>query len=314
MSKVYRLSNKLVVNLPFDVVKELGLKDGDEIEFFKYKDNSYIVAKKSDILAKVIGRGDGAQSNAEKAGNGADIILQQAEIEVLKKLDTLRYSDRTEDKVSSLLSSQEQKILKSLISKKVVSLFKKEGEATYKYSISKNIYDRFLFGKREKQGEKAVQQSKADEKAGEEPQAKAETKEAKKREEKAEEGVESENKSQWSESLDPKSYLDLLEKNGYVVISNQTEASALSEMLENSIRSGEIVGTRAFNKKYYIVMRSFINKNTGRVIKAMDKKATSVAEIAKSIGMEEEGVRSILYMLSEFGDVSEVKRDVFRIV
>lgn len=306
LSKVYRLSNKLVVNLPFDLVKELELKEGDEIDFFKYKDGSYIVAKKSDILAKVIGKNEGPQSGERSGGMSNAVALQPVEVEVLKKLDTLRYSDRTEDKVSKLLAPQEQKILKSLISKKAVSLFKKEGEATYKYSISKNIYDKFLFGKREKLGTQAAQKKEEEKPVAEEEKPKAEP-----RKEKAEEDS---GRLQWSESLDAKSYLDLLEKDGYVVISNQTEASALSEMLENSIRSGEVVGTRAFNKKYYIVMRSFINKNTGKVIKAMDKKATSVAEIAKTTDMDEDAVRSVLYMLSEFGDVSEVKRDVFRIV
>jgi len=304
LSKVYKINNKLVVNLPFDIIKEWGLKEGDEIDFFKYKDKSYIVAKKSDILEKVIDSAKGAGVNAGfRPGQGHSIELQQSEISVLKKLDTLRYPDRTEDKVAKLLTPQEQKTLKSLIDKKAVSLYKKEGESTYKYSISKDVYDRFLFGKREKPG--AQQRPGTVEKKSEKVTEKQVENESEK-----EEGETKE----WAESLDAKSYMDLLEKNGYIVISNQAEAASLSEMLENSIRSGSVIGTRAFNKKYYIVLRSFVNRNATKIIKALDKKAVSVAEIAKAVDMDEEGVRSVLYMLSEFGDVSEVRRDVFRVV
>ncbi|MEM3227564.1 MAG: hypothetical protein QXR58_02995 [Candidatus Micrarchaeaceae archaeon] len=295
MSKVYKLGNRLVVNLPFDLVKDLMLKEGEEIDFFKYKEGSYIVAKKSDIAEKVIGGG-------MQARRGAPITeLQNDELEVLKKLDTLRYNDRTEEKVGKLLTSQEQKTLKSLIAKKAVSLYKKNGEPSYKYSISKEVYDRFLFGKRDKQISQQVTSAK--------------DVDALKVEDIQEKGEEEEVKSkQWAESLDTKSYIDLLEKNGYIVINNQAEAADISETLENSIRSGNVIGTRAFNKKYYIVLRSFVNRNATKIIKALDKKAMHVAEIAKSVGMDEDGVRSVLYMLSEFGDVSEVRRDVFRVV
>ena len=92
------------------------------------------------------------------------IELSTPELALLKKLDTIKYNDRTEAKVSGMLSVDEKKALQSLISKKAVSLFKKEDAS--RYSITKSVYDRFLYGKREENLEsKEPEQGRSVEKA-----------------------------------------------------------------------------------------------------------------------------------------------------
>ncbi len=290
MSRIYKHNDKLVVYLPFDMIKDLGLKEGDEIDFLKYNDKNFIVAKKSDILNKILTDAQ-QQRQAEHVTAGVEANISEEEVKLLKKLDTLRYTDRTEGKVDKMLSPQEKKVLKDLLEKKAVRLYKKEGESVFKYSISKDVYDRFLFGKREKQ--QAA------------PAAEAE----KVQQPEAEGG-----RPEWEDRLDGKRYVELLETNGYIVVNNLAEAGSISMLLENSIKSGNVLGTRAFNKKYYIAQRSFINKNATRIIRALDKKAISAQEISRITGIEEDGVRSILYILSESGDISETKRDFFKIV
>jgi antitoxin component of MazEF toxin-antitoxin module len=292
MSRVYKHNDKLVVYLPFDVIKTLGLKEGDEIDFLKYNERNFIVAKKSDILNKILAGAQQQRQGIQERGASGTQNVNEDEEKLLKKLDTLRYNDRTEGKVNTMLSAQEKRVLRGLLEKKAIRLYKKEGESEFKYSISKDVYDRFLFGKREKR----QVATEAESRRTAEPVAKEEV------------------NQEWADRLDGKRYLELLETNGYIVVNNLAEAGSLSVLLESSIRSGNVLGTRAFNKKYYIAQRSFINKNAAKVIKVLDKKAMSTQEISRITGIEEDGVRSILYILSESGDISETKRDFFKLV
>ncbi len=290
MSRVYKHNDKLVVYLPFDVIKLLGLREGDEIDFIKYNEKSYIVVKKSDILNKILSDARGQQKQGAWRTGTPIAEINDDEIKVLKKLDTVKYAERTVEKIDRMLSPQEKKVLKGLVEKRAVYLYKKAGESAEKYGISNGVYDKFLFGKREKTA--APETTKEVER----PMDKEEPKQV------------------WEDKLDDKRYLDLLESNGYIVVNNLAEAGNISVLLESSIKSGNVLGTRAFNKKYYIAMRSFINKNATKIIKALDKKTMSTQEISKITGIDEDGVRSILYILSESGDISETKRDFFKIV
>jgi len=99
--------------LPYDVVTGLNLKGDDELDFFKFGERSFIIAKKEDVaamLSRSISKNDEANKN-----------LSQDEINVLKKLDTLRYNERSKEKVERILNDAEKKILYNLIKKKVVT-------------------------------------------------------------------------------------------------------------------------------------------------------------------------------------------------
>ena len=104
-----------------------------------------------------------------------------------------------------------------------------------------------------------------------------------------------------------------LEKNGFLVLQTEAEAGRVSLILETSIRHGQILGTRAFNKKFYIVRRTYFDKNSGGILKKLRENSYKVADLADELKIDEDGARAILYLLSENGDVSEKKRDTFTI-
>lgn len=291
MPKIFKLKEKLIVYLPFDMIKELGLKEGDEVEFFKYADGQFLAAKKSDLLKLITHRQP--QQPQPPAAQPAGPEINAEELAVLKSLDSIRYGDRTKARLLKDLTSAEKKTLSGLIKRKLVAPFKKAGESEAKYGISKSIYNKYLMGTRTKQQIKpthAAVSMQASQQIREQPK-------------------------KWEQKLtESPSYLTLLESNGFLVVANQAEASAISTALEASIRSGQVVGTRAFNKKYYITLRSFVSRNAAKVMKEIGAKGTPVAEIAKTTGIDEEGIRSILYMLAENGEVVESKRDVFKVV
>ncbi|MEM3838983.1 MAG: hypothetical protein QXF01_00155 [Candidatus Micrarchaeaceae archaeon] len=284
MVKIYKYNNKLAIFLPFDVIKELGLSENDEVEFFRFKGNSYLFAKKSDIADLLVGekqqqaiRKPPSQSAAEKP------VLNEEEISVLKKLDTIRYNQRTQANVEKLLDSKERDTLRQLMKRKIISLFMNEKDGTMLLSISKGIYDRFLMRKRNGQHE-AKQANDAEE--------------------------------QRYGLLSVRGNIDddnikKLEKDGYIVLQTEGEAAAVSAALEESIRHGQVFGTRAFNRKFYILLRQFLERYSASITKELRGGEKKVSEIASKIGIDENGARAILYYMAETGDVSEKKRDLF---
>ena len=189
--------------------------------------------------------------------------------------------------MAKILSDPEKRLLEGLIKKQSVMLFKDKKDSVY--SISKDVYDRFLMRKKafivpapepEKPAESARRQPIAYKKLT---------------------GIQNEN-------------IDRLEKDGFIVLSTEAEASAVSLALEDSVRHGLVLGTRAFNKKFYIILRDFFNDNSGKIMKSLKEGPKSVEQIAKDTGMDEDAIRAMMYLLAEQGDASERRRDVFALI
>lgn len=308
ISKVYKskASNRLVVYIPSDVISSLDIKDGDEVDFFKFSGKSFLFAKKADIvdlLTKLQGQNvQVMQAVAPRQPAAESAGVDSKELAILQKLDTLRYSDRTKDKVNAMLSAEERQTLQGLVRKKFVELFKKSNEQEFKYSITKSIYNMFLYGKRPRATAPGAPAPR--------PPVAVAAPAASSSYKAAEVG----RPKPWEQKLGGSSaYTNLLESKGFVVLQNETDASNLSAAMEESIRHGLVLGTRAFNKKFYIATRSFISKNTPALMGSLGEKGRSVEELSKETGIEEDGIRAILYIMSESGDVTELRRDIFRL-
>ncbi len=284
MVRVYKQNNKLAVYLSREVVEKLGLQEDDEVDFFSLEGGGFVFAKKSDI-AKMLASGKGEVPQIKERKDVAqrfrkEITLSQDEIDVLKKMDELRYNERTKEKVNKRLDQEGRRILQELENKKVVNLFSKGNSELY--SISNDIYNRFLMRKQPKQEKSAEKTEKR----------------------------ERNEISNLIQMIDDEN-VRTLEKDGFVVLSSESEASLLSTKLEESIRRGFVLGTRAFNKKYYIALRSFIEKNGPKLVAKMKEGKSKIDDLASAAGISEDGARAVLYFLAESGEVSEKKRDLF---
>lgn len=293
IAKVYKTTNRLVINIPTEVLTALGIKDGDDVDFFRYNKASFLFAKKSDIVGLITKLQERKAQAQQPVPTTQQLKVSDAELAVLKKLDTLRYSERTKDKVGSLLSSDERQMLQLLMKKGMVSLFKKAGEQEAKYGIQKSVYDMFLYRKRQQPAAPAQQPKQVEQRAV------------------AKQAVQQKAK-QWESKLGS-NYVELLESKGFLVLNNEADAANASAALETSIRQGLVVGIRAFNKRFYIALRGFIAKNAPKITELIEDKAMNVADISKKTGVEEDGVRAILHIMAEDGaSVMEVREDVFR--
>lgn len=275
--KVFKQNNKLTVYLSPEVAKALGIEENDEVDFFKYSDKAFLFLKKADVASLLMGTPvvSATPPAPPVIQTGSDYIGNE-EIAVLKKLDTVRYPQRTREKINEILGSQERTILQQLVKKGAVTPFKKGGVELY--GISKSVYDRFLM--RKKQGPETKQSPIRVQLSGhmEGPYA---------------------------------SFIRSLEDNGFLVVQTEAEAGGISLALEQSIRQGKVLGTRSFNKKFYIVTRQFFDMHNPGIVKAMREGASKASEIAGEAGMSEDAARAILYLLAENGDVREKRKDYF---
>ena len=189
--------------------------------------------------------------------------------------------------------------------RKFVTLYRKDPKELYKYGIAKSIYEKFLMGKRVQQ-QRAPEQPVQAPKPQPPPQIIIQPSTPARKLDKA--AV-----KKWEVTVEG-GYIEDLETKGYVVLKNEAEAASASAALEDSIRQGLVIGTRAFDKRFYIGLRGFINKNGPKIMKVLERgKSVSADDIAAEVGIEPDAVKTILYILAEKGDITEVRREIFRI-
>ncbi len=297
MARIYKVKDRLMVTLPPEMIKELGLSEGDELEFFKVNSTAFLASKGASKVPEP------AQAQPQRQPQGTGRLdrmeLSEDEIGVLRKLDTIRYPMRSMESMEKLLTSQDKSVLDKLIKKGVVTIFKGASNQPL-YSISKIIYDRFLMRKKPVQARNTPEPIavKAVEHKVDRP-AKPIQFRARPGEIKIKAGFGNPN-------------VEILEEHGFIVLQTETEASSLSLALEESIRQGFVIGTRAFNKRFYIVLRSFFDRYGIESMRAIREGANRVEQISEKVGLDDpEGVRAVMYLLAEAGDVSEKRKDYF---
>ncbi len=297
--RVNKQGNKFFVYLSNDMVSALGLSENEEIEFLPFNQKSFLVAKKSDLASLLIDntqqkndqqKQQSKQGYVQQAKSTTKTTISEDELFVLKKLDELRYNLRTVENVNKILDNKYKPVLQQLLKIKAVTLFKgKDGKDLY--SISKIVYDNFLMRKKipQRQDTKDVAT------------------------------VLPEQKNTYAQFFYKKTpsaetgnaEVAELDKNGFIVLQTEAEAAGLSLLLEDSIKHGMVIGTRAFNRKFYIVTRAFFEKHSPGLIKLLREKSMRIPDLAVNERIDEEAVRGIMYLLAEAGDVHEQRKDLF---
>lgn len=194
----------------------------------------------------------------------------------MKKLDSIKYGERTSKEVERSFSKREKEVLENLIKKKVVEIRKSKGKELY--SIALSVYNRFLLRK------KGIKIGKGGE------------------------VVKAEIKNQ------EKDLISNLEKEGYIVVQTEEEANEISKILENDIRMGNVIGTRGFDKKYYVVLSSFFAKESQKIIELLKNGEATLQEICQKLNFEEQKAKALLTLLLEKGDVIEKRKNLFQLV
>jgi hypothetical protein len=189
------------------------------------------------------------------------IPAQSSDDAVLRKLDSVKFSERTPANVERTLSREEKQILAKLLEKGSVSLYKGgKYEKSGVYSIPRQVY--------EKLRQRVAQ-------------------------------------------LPPR---ESLEAHGYAVVSNEAEAKELSQSLEADIRSGEVMGVRGFDKRFYVLKRDFFTNASARISDALARGDADVATLSEKTKTAADACIAVLEMLREQGEVVEKRKGYYSLL
>ncbi len=278
---MYKHKDRLVIYLPKSLIYDLQINEGDEVSFAKIG-GSYTITKAGEA-GSVLDRGDAPT---------------EAEILILKKLERIKYGERTKEEIIKLLNPSERVLLNGIIKKMYVKPFIKDGKRLY--SITNWVYERYLVRNPEA-FKKGVLRRKDGGTAVAEQRGRSEGVAAVRENRERDVAVDAGN-------LD---FIERLKRDGFVVISGSADAENVSARLEDDIRRGLVLGTRAFNRKYYIVYRNFVNKSYPKIIDALRGGEMTTDEVSLKTGIDPDGVRAVMFVLAERGEVMERRRDLF---
>ena len=109
--------------------------------------------------------------------------------------------------------------------------------------------------------------------------------------------------------------IEALEKYGYVVIASELDAKDVAFQLERRIKAGEVMGTRAFDKKFYVATRRFYLKMGDEIRGALSGgQAHKSSEMAEKLSMDEDACTVCLALMSNEGEIIENRKGQYKMV
>jgi antitoxin component of MazEF toxin-antitoxin module len=220
----------------------------------------------------------GREVDEQETGAGATKGgLDDEALRVLRKLESIRFEMRTPKKVGEVMTNAERHVLDALVENKVIGFFK---SAKYKegvYNIPKDIYE-LVRGSGKKDNAAPVTAAGA------------------------------------SSSAAYDNPEESLEKLGYAIVEREQDAKLLSERLNPQIKSGELMGVRGFDRRFYLARKGFYVAVSERLEKALrGKKSRTVPEIAHDAKVKEDECAVVLNLMREEGEVLEKKRGTYEL-
>jgi len=246
--KIIKKDGKSYIQLPDEFS---GLEDA---ELFRLKDGYY-------LLSVPLGKKEQFQ------------IPTEAEKQVLKRLLSIKFQNRTPENVNKVLTVPEKNVLKELEEKKFINVFKGRKYPDGVYNINDKIYST-LYGK------KTVKQTVKE--IAKPPAAAADM---------------------------AGTPAELLDKKGYAVGTSK-DLKDIIEKNKSAIKSGKIKGLKGFDGRFYIARMDYVSKMSPFILKQLETER-SIDEIAGNLKVEPDAVRAVLHLLAEAGDVIEKRKGVY---
>lgn len=284
---------------------------------FLQGDDVYVVALENGMLA-VIRKSSFRAHLKEKVRSSLElpetppIQLGADDIALLRKITSVKFEERIPENVLRMLSESEMETLRSLVDRGIIRVYK---GGKYKgkgvYTIPRDVYGL------------ACQHLKGG--LGEDKVVGCVQETGKPRVQESETAKPSSAKMPIQPALvsempapDYRQVADVikaLEKDGFVVISNDELARTVSTVLREKIKKNSIMGMKGFDGKYY-VMTSRKYHEAESLIRAYltENRRATLAELSKSLGLEESVCRGVMNFLLENGDAIEKSRGKYELV
>jgi hypothetical protein len=104
--------------------------------------------------------------------------------------------------------------------------------------------------------------------------------------------------------------ISLLRSQGFLIVQDKREAMGLSEQLGPQMKSGQVIGVKGFDSKFYIVTRDYFSRAEARIAPAL-KEDMDAPSIASETKLDPEGCMAVLRIMAENGQIIEKKKGVF---
>lgn len=271
--KIVKIGKELAVTIPDEIVKRLDLREGVEVRVYEVTAGTVAFEKVKPTLT-----------------------LTADDIETLKKLLQFKFEERVPERIEKSLSAADKKRVADLVKKGIVNIYY-GGKYTTSgvYNVPTLVYRQYL-----------QQTAQADAK----PTAPASIPHVEYKSPVSAKPVAAAvlSKSQAPVKLTP---IQMLEKNGFLVMQSEMDAKEFSDAYSSRIRKKEIFGVRGFDKKYYIVKSSFVTKNESKVRAFLKGGAKSADKVAEALGVESQGAIALLTIMNEEGELIEKRRGTF---
>lgn len=99
----------------------------------------------------------------------------------------------------------------------------------------------------------------------------------------------------------------------YLILNSEAEARQLSKGIAQKIKSGEVIGVRGFDKRFYIVSRDYLNK-TKSIIKEAVGSGAELKSIVSRSKLPLDACLALVMVLKEEGELIEKKSDFYSVI
>ncbi len=113
-TKTYSYKGRLYSEIPKEIAEALAISSGDEIEFKPVYDNVVLITPSKEVPK--------GQPKEQPKGE-----IGKEEIELLKKVNSIRHYDRTYDKTAKLLNPEEKTLFDEMFKKGALFRYKRTG-------------------------------------------------------------------------------------------------------------------------------------------------------------------------------------------
>ncbi|MCX6775560.1 MAG: hypothetical protein NT130_01800 [Candidatus Micrarchaeota archaeon] len=256
--RVYKVGDNLACILPKVMADKLKLHGGEEVDFYEIKPGIFTLVRK-DMVENIL---KGQIGEVELPAESKELGME--EMELLRKLNGIKFSERIPYNVHKKLSPREREVLSKLISKGAVKIYKGgKYSKTGVYDIKNEVY-------------KMLKGSKIDAKE--------------------------------------LSTEEQFEMDGYLIIEDAREAEKICGEFDKEIRVGDIIGTRGFDKRFYVARKSLFVTLFDKVKQSMKRGADNVSDISRELKVSEPAVMVVLEIMKDKGDAIEKRRGTYGLV
>ena len=247
-------------------------------------------------MAAAMARNAPAPAPAQKKSQ--PIILSSDETAVVRKLLAIRFEERTVPQVAKKIGAGEKKVLDALVTRRLIEVFKNSKYKEGVYNISQKVYEAV-----------ASPMNGAAKEGGAEPANRA----APKYDIQNPETSKNENMPAVASSVrslddPPINSAEHLARFGYMVLNTESEAKMAMMQIQPMLKTDDVRGIRGFDKRYYVLRRSFLHQYAGLVLAQLDAGPATADKIAAALGLPSEAVSVILMIMADEGEVIEKRR------